>query len=42
MERIERLEYRDSVKTEAIRMCDSSLASTTSRLQVLSELKKIK
>jgi hypothetical protein len=40
--RIERLERRDSLKTEAIRTCDSSLASTTSRLQVLSELKKIK
>jgi hypothetical protein len=40
--RIERLEYRDSIKTEAIRKCDSSLASTTSKLQVLSDLNKIK
>ena len=40
--RIEKLEYRDSIKTEALRRCDSALASTTSKLQVLSDLNKIK
>ena len=39
--RIERLEFRDSVKTAQIIRCDSALAATTSRLKVLSELKVI-
>jgi hypothetical protein len=40
--RIQRLEYRDSLKTESIRQCDSSLSATTSKLKTLSELGKIK
>jgi hypothetical protein len=35
--RITMLEYRDSIKTEHIRHCDSSLASLTTKVQYLEQ-----
>jgi hypothetical protein len=40
--RVEKLERKNDIMIESIRLCDSSLSATTSRLRTLSELGKIK